>query len=86
MYPSWGDYYCVHLQALFSPDETGEYTFAMIGDDFAMLFIGDSDQAASRKLVAQMGMASSDLTLRYLSLIKKENIFGKKTDYNSKVS
>ena len=64
LYPAYGDWYCVHLQALFSPDETGEYTFSMKGDDFAMVFIGDTDQASSRKLVSQMVSDTIDVNLR----------------------
>ena len=69
VYPGYGDYHCAHLQALFSPDETGEYTFSMIGDDFAMLFIGYNDQATSRKLVAQMPHGSI-MTSRYFNDIR----------------
>ena len=51
IYPGWGNHHITHLQALFSPDETGEYSFKLKADDYAMLFIGYNDQAASRKLV-----------------------------------
>ena len=64
IYPPYADHHCAHLQALFSPDETGEYTFSMTGDDFAMLFIGYNDQAASRKLVAQLTYPNVDVYAR----------------------
>ena len=75
IYPGWGDYYITHLQALFSPDETGEYSFYLQVDDFAMLFIGYNDQAASRKLVVTTNSG-------YLFLIIKLDFFRKQESHN----
>ena len=46
--------YAVRMQALFSPDTTGEFEFWVLGGDYAMLFIGDNEKSTSRKLVAQL--------------------------------
>ena len=46
--------YAAQMQAIFSPDTTGEFEFWVIGGDYAMLFIGDDEQSTSRQLVAQL--------------------------------
>ena len=62
-YPSENfDHFCVRMQALFSPDATGEYSFYLNGDDFGMLFIGDDETSTSRKKVAQMSRGTTDLS------------------------
>ena len=48
------DTYAAQMQAIFSPDTTGEFEFWVIGGDYAMLFIGDDEQSTSRQLVAQL--------------------------------
>ncbi|XP_066916415.1 uncharacterized protein [Clytia hemisphaerica] len=53
IYPSMGDTYAVRMQALFSPDVTGTYSFWLRGDDYALLFIGEDEAPASRQFVAK---------------------------------
>ena len=60
IYPEMGWTYAVRMQALFSPDVTGTYTFWLRGDDWALLFIGDDKTPSSRKFVAERRGAFSD--------------------------
>ena len=49
-----GTYYAVRMQALFTPDVTGVYSFWLRADDWVVLNIGTDETPSSRQQVAKL--------------------------------
>ncbi len=49
---NWGDRYGMRTRGLITPPETGSYTFYVMGDDDAVLFLSADENAANKELIA----------------------------------
>ena len=63
IYVDMGTEYAVRMQALFSPDVTGTYSFWLRADDWAILFIGTDEKPSSRQKIAELTYAESAYTM-----------------------
>ncbi|XP_066923232.1 uncharacterized protein [Clytia hemisphaerica] len=68
LYPSIGeDLYFVRMTAFFSPDVTGNHTFWFMGDDWALLFIGESSD--NTQLVTSLSRYTSVYKTKYSGIM-----------------